>query len=194
MFDINDLNDNPISRKWKDKYDDLPESTLKELDVFDNKSYKDYQLNVIKRSGIIPKRGDVFLVNPKENKFFVGIVINDGVNNMNGTDLYVVFILKNKVESIDVRDFEFNLDNLLIEPTIVGKEYWTRGYFYNCGISIEKLSGIDYGFYSVSKGKYFDEFGNDLSHVPEFLGTFGVATIMGIAYELNIELIIDSSL
>lgn len=194
MFDLKNMNDNPLSRKWKDRYSKLPEHTQKELDEFDSKGYKEYQLKVIKRTRTVPKRGDVFFVNPKENKYFVGVVINDNVNNINGNELFVVLVLKNKVKSIDDKDFEIDFDNLLIEPTIVGKEYWTRGYFYNCGVFIENLPNFDYGFYSIGKGKYFDEFGHVLSYIPKFLGIFGVSTIIGIAYKVNKELIIDSSL
>lgn len=194
MFDIENINDNPISRKWDVRIKNLPNIIQLELDEFNKKSYKEYQLNVIKRTKTLPKRGDVFFVNPKENKFFVGVVINDNVNNKNGNDLLVVLILKNKVESIGDKDFEIDFDNLLIEPTIVGKEYWTRGLFYNCGISIDKLPYIDYGFYSVGNGKYLDEFGQNITKIPKYLGTYGVATKIGIAYEVNHELIIDSTL
>ena len=194
MIDIKDSYDNPISRKWDVKIKNLPNIIQLELDEFNKKSYKEYQLNVIKRTKTLPKRGDVFFVNPKENKFFVGVVINDNVNNKNGNDLLVVLILKNKVESIGDKDFEIDFDNLLIEPTIVGKEYWTRGLFYNSGISFDKLPYIDYGFYSVGNGKYLDEFGQNLTKIPKYLGTYGVATIIGIAYEVNHELIIDSTL
>lgn len=194
MINLKNMNDNPISRKWDDRYKKLPDHIQLELSEFRSKSYKEYQLNIIKKSRVLPKKGDVFFVNPKENKFYVGIVINDNVNNINGTGLFVVLILKNKVKSIDVKDFEINIDNLLIDPTIVGKEYWTRGYFYNCGTCIERLPNIDYGFYSVGKGKYFDEFGHDLNKIPKYLGTFGVSTIIGIALSINKELIIDPSL
>lgn len=194
MFDLKNMNDNPLSRKWKDRYNKLPEHTQKELDEFDSKSYKEYQLNVIKSTRTLPKRGDVFLINPKDNKFFVGVIVNDNVNNINGNDLYVVLILKSKVDSIVDKVFELDLSNLLIEPCIVGKEYWTRGYFYNCDVFVENLPNIDYGFYSIGKGKYFDEFGHALNHIPEFLGTFGVSTIIGIAYKVNKELIINSTL
>jgi len=194
MFDLKNMNDNPLSRKWKDRYNKLPEHTQKELDEFYSKSYKEYQLKVIKRTRTLPKRGDVFFINPKENKFFVGVVVNDNVNNINGNDLYVVLILKNKVESIEEKDFDLDFNNLLIEPCIVGKEYWTRGYFYNCGVFIDNLPNIDYGFYNIGECEYLDEFGNVLNNVPKEFGTFGVSTIIGIAYKVNHELIIDSSL
>lgn len=194
MIDIKDLYDNPISRKWEDRKNKLPEHIQKKLDEFGSRSYKEYQLKVIKRTRTLPKRGDVFFINPKENKFFVGVVVNDNFNNINGNNLYVVLILKNKVESIEEKDFDLDFNNLLIEPCIVGKEYWTRGYFYNCGVFIDNLPNIDYGFYNIGECEYLDEFGNVLNNVPKEFGTFGVSTIIGIAYKVNKELIINSTL
>ena len=65
MFDIENINDNPISRKWDVRIKNLPNIIQLELDEFNKKNYKEYQLNVIKRTKTPPKRGDVFFVNPK---------------------------------------------------------------------------------------------------------------------------------
>lgn len=45
-------------------------------------------------------------------------------------------------------------DDLLLPPQIVGKEYWTRGCFYNVEHHDEILNVKDYGFYSIGKGKF----------------------------------------
>lgn len=67
---------------------------------------------------------------------------------------------------------------------------WTRGYFYN----VDYYDGIpnmdNYGFYSVGKGRFFDEYGKEIVGEPQLLGIFGVATIVGIAGKINQELII----
>lgn len=194
MENLKDINNNPLSRKWKEKYNEQPDEVKKRLDELSNQDFTQYQLNIIKRRRIIPKKGDVFLVNPKEPLYFFGIVINDNIKNINGEGLYVIMIFKDRAKSLDDTNFNLDYEKLLIEPSIVGKEYWTRGYFYNTGITLELLPPIDYGFYSVGKQKYFDEYGNEIFKEPYLLGTFGVATISGIAYEINKELIIDSSL
>ena len=41
---------------------------------------------------------------------------------------------------------------------------------------------------------FMDEYGNEIVREPELLGTFGVATITGVSYEINVELIIDKTL
>lgn len=67
---------------------------------------------------------------------------------------------------------------------------WSRGYFYNIDHYDELLNIEDYGFYSVGKTKFFDEYGKKLLNQPRLLGTFGVTTISGIAKKINQELII----
>lgn len=193
MVNLKDINNNPLSRKWKEKYNKQPDEVKKRLDELSNQDFTQYQLNVIKRRKIIPRKGDVFLVNLNESLYFFGIVINDNIKNINGEGLYVIMNFRDKAKSLDDTNFILDYEKLLIEPSIVGKEYWTRGYFYNTGITLESLPPIDYGFYSVGKGN-FDEYGNEIYKEQYLLGTFGVATISGIAYEINKELIIDSSL
>lgn len=74
---------------------------------------------------------------------------------------------------------------------MVGREYWTKGYFYNIDKveSMEKVKG--YGFYNIGKGVFLDEYGNEMANEPKLLGAYGVATITGIAREIAQELIIS---
>lgn len=121
--------------------------------------------------------------------------MNNHINSINGDDLLLVLIFK---QNIDIRKSladGASEDDLLIPPQIVGREYWQRGYFFNVDKFDKppKIADIiaDCGFYSVGKGKLFDEFGNELSKPPRLLGTFGVATITGVAKKIRQELIIN---
>ncbi|HJD45872.1 MAG TPA: hypothetical protein H9909_03425 [Candidatus Mediterraneibacter norfolkensis] len=75
-------------------------------------------------------------------------------------------------------------------PQIVGKEYWTRGYFYN----VKRFDGVldikNYGFYKIGKRKFVDEYGNEILREPELLEVYGVATVTGVARLVTQELII----
>lgn len=185
------INDNPISKRFNERYELLDENIKKELEKLDESDPKEYQLQVIKRKRILPQKGDVFLVSPRKDLFFKGVVVNSNISNINGEELLLIFILKNKSGEIyDLTD----VSELLIAPVMVGREYWTRGYFYNTGENIEIPSEIDYGFYSIGKEMFMDEYGNEIVREPELLGTFGVATITGVSYEINVELIIDKTL
>ena len=118
------------------------------------------------------------------------IVLNNHINSINGEDLLVILLFK---QNVDIYKSINNgvKEELLIRPQIVGKEYWTRGFFYNIEHYDEMPEIKDYGFYSVGKGVFFDEYGKLLTEQPKLLGTYGVATISGIARQVNQELIIS---
>ena len=85
-------------------------------------------------------------------------------------------------------------NNILVGPCIVGKEYWTRGFFGRTDITIKDIPQFNYGFYYIGKSKYVDECGNEFFKKPDMVESFGVATITGIAYKVRKELIIHSDL
>ena len=57
--------------------------------------------------------------------------------------------------------------NILIEPFIVGKEYWTKGFFGRTDINIQEIRQFSYGFYYIGKSKFVDEFGNEIHEKPD---------------------------
>ena len=103
-------------------------------------------------------------------------------------------ILKNRVESNQKAEIKLITNNILVGPCIVGKEYWTRGFFGRTDITIKDIPQFNYGFYYIGKSKYVDEFGNEIFEKPDMVESFGVATITGIAYKVRKELIIHSDL
>lgn len=188
---MKNINDNILSRRWLERYLKQSDEIKEKLDKLDDSDPSEYQLQVIKRKRIYPEIGDIFKINPIGDIYFYGVVLNNHIYNINGDDLLLVLIFK--------QDFDINKsigngvseDELLLPPQIVGREYWSRGYFYNIDRYDEPLNIEDYGFYSVGKSKFFDEYGNELLNQPRLLGTFGVATISGIAKKINQELIIS---
>jgi len=189
MIDIKDINNNIRSNRWKARYDKLPDEIKVKLDALADADFNEYQLKVIKRKRVYPEIGDIFRICPCDNVEYYGIVVNNRINNNNGEDLIVVFIFKSGVDIKQSVSNGIKKEDLLIDPEIVGKEYWTRGYFFN--IDHITISVNNYGFYSIGKRKFFDEFGNDIHEEPYLLGTYGVATISGIAYGINKEMIIS---
>lgn len=193
MLDLTHMHDNVLSRRWQERYSKQPPEIQKKLDELDEEDPEEYQLKVIKRKRIIPKTGDVFLVNPVQDLYFYGIVLNDNINNINGDEQSVIMIFKSKTREQTMDNFILDFDNILIGPCIVAKGYWSKGYFYNIA-RLDSIMKIDYGFYDVIDGKYYDEYEVELKHTPKYLGLFGVSTITGIAYKIKQELIIDNSL
>ena len=130
-FDMNidDLNNNILSNRWKERYDKLSDEIKEKLNELDNSNISDYQLQVIKRKRLYPEIGDIFKVNPRDDIYFYGVVLNNHIHNINGDDLLLVLIFK---QNIDIKGSIINgvkEDDLLLPPQIVGKEYWTRGFF-----------------------------------------------------------------
>lgn len=187
---MSDINDNIISRKWRERVSRLPADVTEKLDRLENSSPSEYQLQVIKRSRAYPEIGDVFKINPIDDLELFGIVLNNHINNINGDDLLLVLIFRQNTDISKSLADGVSEDDLLIPPQIVGREYWSRGYFFNVDKFDEPFDIADRGFYSVGKGRFFDEFGNELAKQPRLLGTFGVATITGVAKKIRQELII----
>lgn len=187
------MQDNFLSRKWRDRYEQQTLGVKKKLDDLYNQDPRNYQLKVVKRKKINPQKGDVFLLSPVKGIYFYGLVVNNEICSINGNDLLVILIFKSMTTELNDKNFKIDLDNLLIRPCMVGKEYWRKGYFFNIGhISIQ--SKIDYGFYDVIDDKFYDEYENELNYIPQLIGMFGVSTITGIAYNVWQELIIDERL
>lgn len=189
-MNIDDLNNNILSNRWKERYEKLSDEIKEKLNELDNSNISDYQLQVIKRKRLYPEIGDIFKVNPRDNIYFYGVVLNNHIHNINGDDLLLVLIFK---QNIDIKGSIINgvkEDDLLLPPQIIGKEYWTRGFFYNVEHYDEILNVKNYGFYSIGKGEFVDEYGKELANQPKLLGTYGVAAISGIARKINQELII----
>lgn len=190
MVDLKNINNNIIANRWKQRYAEQPIDIREKLDKLSEAKIEEYQLQVVKRRRIYPQIGDLFKVNPKADIILYGVVINNHINNINGEDLLLVLIFKEKVNIKKILCDGVKNEHLMIPPQIVGKEYWTRGYFYNIDYVDNANKVKEYGFYSVGKGKFFDEYGNELAYEPQLLGIYGVATISGVAKKINQELII----
>lgn len=190
VVDLKNINNNIISNRWKERYAKLPDEIKDKLDKLDDLDVSEYQLQVIKRKRIYPEIGDIFKINPKGDIYLYGIVINNHINNINGEDLVLILIFKTEMNLEEAIKEGVKNSDLLIPPAIVGKEYWTRGYFYNVANNEKVINIKNYGFYSIGKGKFFDEYGKEILKEPQLLGTYGVSTICGIALEINQELII----
>lgn len=194
MIDLKNINNNIISNRWMERYLKQSDEIKEKLDKLDNSAPSEYQLQVIKRKRIYPEIGDIFKINPINDIYFYGVVLNNHINSINGDDLLLILIFKQDIEINKSIGNGVSEDDLLLPPQIVGHEYWARGYFYNIDHYDELLNIEDYGFYSVGKAKFFDEYGKELLNQPRLLGTFGVTTISGIAKKINQELIITGGI
>lgn len=130
------------------------------------------------------------MVSPQNNCFFGGVVVQEHVYHMEDENFWLVFILKDRTTNVSFDVPRLDIENLLIEPAMVGHFFWTSGVFFNVG-KIEIPSGLDYGFFRIGKG-YVDEYGRALQQEPKLMGTYGVSLKDGLAYEINYELIANN--
>ena len=180
---------NLLAEHYKRRYKMQSKEVREKLDRLSEQDPKEYQVKILKRKRIIPQKGDVFVVSPKGGGYYCGVVISAGIE-ISDTYSSVVFILDKEYESMDIDVKDLELENLLYYPEIVDKGYWSRGYFYNIGKQIEIPDDLDYGFYSIGKECYVDEYRNRISRCPKLLGIDGVATGIGVARKINRELIL----
>lgn len=184
-----EVKDNPLAEQYRQLYNSQSEEVRKKLDRLKEQDPKEYQVKILKRKRIIPQKGDVFVVSPIDGAYYCGVVINSGVETCE-TYSSVVFILSKEYENMDIEVDDLDLEDLLFYPQIVDKGYWSRGYFYNIGKRVEIPDNLDYGFYSVGKECYVDEYRNKISRCPKILGLYGIATGTGVAYHINRALIL----
>lgn len=186
------IDNSPVFKKRKERYNMQSIETRSILDKI--KDPEKYQLKVIKRTRPKLSKGDVFILNPFGEVYFYGVVLNTNIDDDTlGRNLICVCILKrysNELgKTICIKDIE---EDVLVGPCIINKSYWTNGMFYNIGINIEELN-LDYGFYSIMKNCYVNEYEKELNKVPRYLTVFSLTTMTGIAYYLTYELVIDNS-
>ena len=192
MTDLKTINNNIIANRWKARYEKLPDEVKAKIDSLDNAELADYQLQVIKRKRAYPKIGDIFQINPRDQIFYYGIVINNHIKNINTEEQLLILIFQKDVNIQESIANGVKSEDLLLPPQIVTKGYWTRGYFYTIDHYEEDIHLDDYGFYDIFDRKFLDEYGNEIATEPKLLGTFGVCTISGIARKMNQEMIIDA--
>ena len=146
-----DWKKNILSKRWEERYKSLSVEVKRRLKWLDAQKLKDIQLRVIKRKRDYPEIGSIFKLNPKEELYLYGIVINNHINNNNGDDLLAVVIFKEGVNIKESLNRGVEKEDLLLRPTVVGKEYWTRGYFYNIDKAETNSLVGRYGFFSGGK-------------------------------------------
>ena len=181
-------NNHPLAQRSKARYNRLSNDKKEKLEILDEMDIEEYQLRLIKRKRIKPQKGNLFVVSPKKDMYFWGVVMNSGID-VDGDNFSVVFILNERANGPEDVNIPTDLTNLLIYPSIVGNWYWNKGFFYNVGIDINIPDNIDYGFYSVMDRMYVDEYRNPIGREPELVGIYGLSTGSGIAYKINYELI-----
>ncbi|MFF2158118.1 immunity 26/phosphotriesterase HocA family protein [Paenibacillus chitinolyticus] len=141
------------------------------------------ELRVLKRTRKNPQDGDIFVMEPKENLFYFGKVINDSVESKNPffKGWYLVYLYNTPSDTKEIPD---NLDpnNLLIPPMVINKQGWLKGYFETIGSEIvtDEEKSIDFGFWDMTREKFYSLSGEVLKKKPEIFTGYGLISYGGI--------------
>lgn len=195
---MNVTNSNLIHDNWMSRYNSLDYLTQKKIDelsdAFDRGEREKYQLIKIKRSYKYPEKGDVFILQPRKDLYFYGLVINAHIKNAYGDAMNIVAIFKLKTHEFNIDEFTADYSKLMLFPIMVARNYWTSGFFYNVG-HIDEFGNVpSYGFYHHYRvHKFWNEYGEKINEQPVYLAS-GATTIIGVGYKVNKEIIIDKSL
>lgn len=186
--------DSPVVKARKERYESQSEEVKNILNGI--KSSEDFNLQVIKKTRPKLSRGDVFVLNPFGTTYFYGLVLNPSFNlEYMGHNLISVCILKkykNDILSIEI-DKVIEEEDIFVGPFIITKEYWNSGLFNNIGLNVKDKINLDYGFFSLPHNNYINEQGEELNRIPKLKQGYSIWSLLGIAYELNYELVINNS-
>ena len=195
------LDYNPVSKRWQDRMDGLPEEIKRQIDTPIGKE----NLKVLRRIRKIDvKEGDIFVCSMNGNVFYYGKVLKSNIQHKNPSDWVnggnVVFIFRCKTSKKDLSDFSPDYKKLLIEPCIVLTRYWNKGFFETIGnIPLtDEEKKLDYGFFKsfiLGNGGYFiKESGEEIDHMPDIYSIFGIMVDSGIYKLIKNETILDPTL
>ena len=185
---------NPVQIYWKNRIEQQPLEVQQKLQALKEKGHLTNELVFIQRKRPIIKAGDVFVVQPRKNIFFYGLVVNT-CSQPSVKNKIIAFIFKNTTHNPTIDGFIPDFDNLLLPPLSLFKEPWTAGYFLNIGhIELDKISIPAYGFYHTFSNSVVSEYGERLTEPPFLLGLTAMDGIGAVAYKITQELIINPEL
>lgn len=148
-------------------------------------------LRVLKASRRTPREGDVFVMQPDDDFFLFGRVIDtdavwalgDGVNGA-----ILIYVFGTRSARKEVPDLaELRPANLLISPVMTNRLPWSRGYFETLAhvpLDHADLLG-QHCFFDAARGRYFDNKGNELPGPVEPVGDFGLHSFRSIDGEVS---------
>ncbi|WP_405079952.1 immunity 26/phosphotriesterase HocA family protein [Paenibacillus chitinolyticus] len=116
------------------------------------------ELRILKRTRKSPRVGDIFVMEPKENLFYFGKVINANVVSKNPlfNGGYLIYLYNYPATTKEIPD-HLSPNNLLIPPIVTNKQGWLKGYFETVGSrdATSEEKNLDYGFWHSTSEKFY---------------------------------------
>ena len=195
---------NPLRKQWNERMEKLPDDVREAVQAFCNQGpAKGENFKVIKRTRRQPNDGDIFVCTINGTVYYYGKILKACIVNpsdewINGCILACLFRDKTTVKNLD--NYKGSYDNLLLTPFIVTKQYWTGGWFETIGnVPLDERDfSLDYGFYEAygfgPMGGFYKETGEGMDHIPKYMSSLGIETLIGVYRGVKREVIIDPSL
>lgn len=137
-------------------------------------------LRVLKPSRIKPTPGDVFAMGLPDGSYLRGRVVSIDAQwtlAVGADPAVLIYVYRELTATKAVPDRAAMLpDQLLVPPIMTNRQPWTRGYFETLG-NVPLVEGdvlSRHCFLSASRGRYFDERGNELAGPTEPVGDYGL--------------------
>ena len=184
---------NVLVRRRDERLARQPEQVRRALEALDEDPCP-FQLRVLRRSRAYPEPGETFRLEPPCCPPLEGVVVNSHVDFKIEKGFIVVLIFAPGVSPEAALSMGVPPESLMLPPQTLTDLYWRRGYFERTGRVEVDRQAIGYGFYweslPGSGGRFEDEWFRPLPAEPRLLGTAGLATDVGVAWEVAREAII----
>ena len=126
-----------------------------------------------------PKEGDIFLVQPLQNVYYYGKVIQTQIKSrdslVNGMNL--IFVYDKSTDNKNIPDNLSDCD-FLISPVIINKLPWSRGYFETISnlCVTERERKMPFGFWNTLRKTFVNAEGITLTFKPQYWSDYGLAS------------------
>ncbi|WP_297958128.1 Imm26 family immunity protein [uncultured Ruminococcus sp.] len=135
-------------------------------------------LLLIKKTNVSLKPGDIFALNPKDNVYCFGKIIDTNVIShnsfMNGMNLiYIYDYISNTMDCPTMIERKE-----IIHVEVVNNQLWEKGFATNIGYSEVTIDDLnkDIAFWDVLKKCYVNINGEKIDHIPKYSAIYGLGS------------------
>ena len=147
-------------------------------------------LIAMKKSRKKPKKGDIFVVQPFQNIYYYGKVIETDIQSKDSfvNGMFLIFVYDKMSKSKDSpTPYDLDRCDLLIAPTIVNRLGWSRGYFetiYNLPLTdLERK--MPFGFWSFQRQCFVNIEGARLDSRPKYYTDYGLGNYLVVGEKIQ---------
>ena len=195
---MNSNSTNPVLERWLKRTEKLNPVVREALASLSHTFPMAMKIKKTKSCKVAPKEGDLICLKTYRNTMVWGRVLDADLQSGDPEGFMehkIVVVLYKNGDPRDTKLLHETLkENLMMAPIIVDMGYWHKGYFQTLDhMPLSPLEKeLSYGFYDFRKEVIVDSQGCQLDLEPDFLGIYGVTTIVGLSRKIEQEMIINT--